>query len=59
MIVFDPALYDPTKAVTIDPKTGAVIVTPGSDRYNGMVIPGTGLPDSAKGRFPEANVANL
>ena len=39
----------------MDPKTGAVIMTPGSDRYNGMVIPGTGWPDSAKGRFPEAN----
>ena len=24
------------------------------DRYNGMVIPGNGFPDSAKGRFPEA-----
>ena len=54
MIVFDPTLYDPSKAVTVDPKTGAVILTPGSDRYNGMVIPGTGWPSSAKGRFPEA-----
>ncbi|HVW84951.1 MAG TPA: TonB-dependent receptor, partial [Bryobacteraceae bacterium] len=54
MIVFDPTLYDPSKAVTIDPKTGTVL--PGSgDRYNGMVIPGSGWPDSAKGRFPEAN----
>jgi carboxypeptidase family protein len=54
MIVFDPVLYDKSKAVGIDPKTGAVIQTPGSDRYNGMVIPGNGWPDSAKGRFPEA-----
>ena len=54
MIAFDPVLYDPAKAVTIDPKTGAVIVTPGSDRYNGMVIPGSAFPDSAKGRVPEA-----
>jgi hypothetical protein len=54
MIVFDPTLYDPSKAVRIDRTTGAVI--PGSgDRYNGMVIPGTGWPDSAKGRFPEAS----
>jgi hypothetical protein len=54
MIVFDPTLYDPSKAVKVDPKTGAII--PGSgDRYNGMVIPGGGWPDSAKGRFPEAN----
>lgn len=54
MIVFDPALYDPAKAVTINPSTGAVIMGPNSDRYNGMVIPGTGWPDSAKGRFPES-----
>jgi hypothetical protein len=54
MIVFDPALYDPSKAVGIDPKTGAVITTPGSDRYNGMVIPGSAFPDSGKGRFPES-----
>lgn len=54
MIVFDPALYDPAKAVSIDGKTGAVILGPNSDRYNGMVIPGTGWSASAKGRFPEA-----
>lgn len=54
MIVFDPSLYDPAQAVKVDPKTGAVV--PGSgDRYNGMVIPGNGWPDSAAGRFPEAN----
>jgi hypothetical protein len=54
MIVFDPALYDPSKAVGINPTTGAVIVTPGSDRYNGMVIPGSDWPSSGKGRFPES-----
>ncbi|MCU1232150.1 MAG: hypothetical protein JWP63_117 [Candidatus Solibacter sp.] len=56
MIVFDPALYDPTKAVTVIPtgtNQGQIIVGNG-DRYNGMVIPGTGWPSSAKGRFPEA-----
>ena len=53
MIVFDPQFYDPSKAVKIDPATGAVIAGSG-DRYNGMAIPGTGWPDSAKGRFPEA-----
>src|SRR5262249_18658825 len=54
MIVFDRAYYDPAKAVKIDPATGAVIANSG-DRYNGMVIPGSGWPDSANGRFPEAN----
>ena len=37
MIAFDPALYDPAKAVKIDPKTGAVIAWPqlGSLQRNG------------------------
>jgi hypothetical protein len=58
MIVFDPALYDPTKAVKVDPKTGYITVGAG-DRYNGMVIPGNGFPDAAKGRFPEATDPSL
>src|SRR5690242_6702727 len=53
MAVFDPALYDANKAVQINPATGAVIAGSG-DRYNGLVIPGSGWPDSAKGRIPEA-----
>ncbi len=53
MIVFDRSFYDPSKAVKVDPATGAIVPNSG-DRYNGMVIPGTGWPDSAKGRFPEA-----
>ncbi len=53
MAVFDPSFYDPSKAVQIDPKTGAVISGSG-DRYNGLVIPGSGWPSSAKGRFPES-----
>jgi hypothetical protein len=52
MIAFDPALYDPSKAVTV--KNGIVIAPAGTDRYNGMVIPGDAFPDSGKGRFPEA-----
>ena len=58
MIAFDPALYDPSQAVKVDSKTGTII--PGSgDKYNGMVIPGTKWPDSAKGRFPEAGNSSL
>ncbi len=54
MDVFDRRFYDPTKAVQQNPKTGYVI--PGSgDRYNGMVIPGSGFPDSAKGRVGPAD----
>ena len=53
MSVFDPALYDPSTAVTVDPATGHIV--PGSgDIYDGLVIPGNGFPSSANGRFPVA-----
>jgi hypothetical protein len=55
MIVFDPKLYNPAQAVTVDPKTGLITGSPTIDqRYNGMVIPGSGFPSSANGRVPEA-----
>ncbi len=54
MIVFDPALYDPSKAVTIDSKTGLITGSPTiAQLYNGMVIPGSSFPSSANGRVPE------
>jgi hypothetical protein len=57
MIAFDPKLYDPSKAVTVNPN-GTIV--PGSgDRYNGMVIPGSGFPSSGKGRFPESTDPSL
>ena len=61
MIVFDPTLYDPSKAVTVIPtgKNAGQIVVGNNDRYNGMVIPGSGFPDSAKGRFPAATDPSL
>src|SRR5260370_16561857 len=51
MSVFDPASYDPAKAVKQDPKTGYIIAGSG-DIYNGLIIPGSGFTDAAKGRFP-------
>ena len=52
--VFDSTFYDPAKAVRQDPKTGFIV--PGSgDQYNGVVIPGTGFTDAAKGRVPAAD----
>jgi len=58
MAVFDPALYDRAKEVQINQVTGTVI--PGSgDRYNGLVIPGSGWPSSAKGRVPEATAGTF
>jgi predicted heme/steroid binding protein len=50
MIVFDPAFYTAANAVTVDPTkgliTGAVTT---AQRFNGMVIPGSGWPSTAKG----------
>lgn len=65
MIVFDPALYDLSKAPavdptsglivgTVDPKTGLVVGT-GADTYDGMVIPGSGFSGGATNHFPEAD----
>ncbi len=54
MAVFDPTFYDPAKAVSVDPKTGFVNQN-GGDLYNGMVFPGSGFPDSAKGRVAVAD----
>jgi hypothetical protein len=47
MAVFDPDSYDPSRAVVQDPATGNII---SGDRFNGVVIPGDGWPDAAKGR---------
>jgi len=49
---FDPARYDPTKAVVQDPRTGNIL---SGDRFNGVYFPGTGFPDAAKGRVPIAD----
>jgi hypothetical protein len=56
MIVFDPSLYDPANAVTVDPKSGLITGTPTvAQLYNGMVIPGSGFPASATGRVAAAS----
>jgi hypothetical protein len=54
MTIFDPKYYDPAKAVKVDPITGNPIPGTG-DQYNGVVIPGDGWPDAAKGRVPIAD----
>jgi hypothetical protein len=51
MSVFDVASYDPAKAVKQDPRTGYILPGTG-DVYNGLIIPGSGFTDAAKGRFP-------
>lgn len=54
MTIFDPKYYDPAKAVQVDRSTGNPIPNTG-DPYNGIIIPGSGWPDAAKGRVPIAD----
>jgi hypothetical protein len=54
--VFDPSRYNPANAVVQDPRTGNIL---SGDRYNGVVIPGTGWPDSAKGRVRIADTGEF
>lgn len=49
MVVFDPAAYDPSNAVSVDPITGNPIAGTG-DPLNGLVVPGTEIPSFAEGR---------
>ncbi len=52
---FDGNLYNPSQAVTVDPKTGNVILGTGNP-YNGVIIPGfSGFPSSAQGRVLAAS----
>ncbi len=49
MVVFDPGSYNPAIAVTQNPTTGFITAGNLQSRYNGLVIPGSGWPDAAKG----------
>lgn len=52
---FDGALYNPSQAVSVDPKTGNVLLGTGNP-YNGMVIPGfSKFPQAAVGRVLAAS----
>ncbi len=56
---FDPSVYNPANAVTINPTSGNLAGTPSLQQiYNGMVIPGTGWPKAA-GNRPAAEVAGI
>ena len=50
-VQFLPQYFDRAQVATIDPKTGSIISAP--NPYNGLVIPGPGFPDSAKGRVAQ------
>jgi hypothetical protein len=49
MAVFDPTFYDPSKAAVLDRTTGFIVSGDLQSRYNGIVIPGDGFTDAAKG----------
>jgi hypothetical protein len=63
MTVFDVASYDPSKAAVLDPATGFIDLNRSDlqSRYNGLVIPGDGLTDAAKGdgRVAAANTGQF
>jgi hypothetical protein len=46
---FLPQYYDPAAAPVIDPKGGFVV---SGDQYNGVVLPGSGVPKAEGGRIP-------
>jgi hypothetical protein len=48
IVVFDPAAYNPARAVQVDSRGNPV---PGTgDPFNGLVVPGDSIPDSGTGR---------
>ena len=58
MSVFDPSVYDKSKAVKVDPISGNPLPG-GGDPYNGVIFPGSGWTDAAKGRVPLADSGEL
>ena len=46
---FLPAFYDRSKAPVIDPRQGFIV---SGDPYNGIVLPGNGVPSAEGNRFP-------
>lgn len=55
---FLPRLYNPANAPQINRSTGAITTGTG-DPYNGIAILGSGFPDAAKGRLPQASDPSL
>lgn len=46
---FLPAYYNRTNAPVVDPRGGFIV---SGDQYNGIVLPGNGVPDAEGGRIP-------
>jgi hypothetical protein len=54
IVNFDPALYDPAQAVTVNPN-GTINTSRGGNRFNGLIIAGNGVPQDELGRVPNGN----
>jgi hypothetical protein len=61
MVVFDAKYYDPSRVVTQNPANGFITSNPNDlqARYNGLVIPGSGFTDAAKGRVGIADTGQF
>jgi hypothetical protein len=59
MLVFDPASYNPANAPQLNPANGFAINPTLQQQYNGMIIPGSGWTDAAKGRVPIATTGEF
>jgi len=58
LAMFDPEFYDPAKVPVIDRARGSII--PGSgDPFNGIVLPGSSVPEAEGGRFPILHTGEL
>lgn len=53
---FNASYYDPANRAVVDPRGGYIV---SGDPYNGIVLPGNGFPDSARGRIPAEKVPNV
>ncbi|HEY8459078.1 MAG TPA: carboxypeptidase regulatory-like domain-containing protein, partial [Blastocatellia bacterium] len=51
IVNFDPALYDPAQAVTLN-RNGTIDMSKGGNRFNGLIIAGDGVPQDELGRVP-------
>jgi Carboxypeptidase regulatory-like domain len=51
IVNFDPALYDPARAVTLN-RNGTIDTSKGGNRFNGLIIAGSGVPQDELGRVP-------
>jgi len=57
LVAFMSRFWDPSKAPQVA-ANGSIVPGTG-DPYNGLVLPGSGWPDSAKGRIPQVNDAAI